>query len=184
MNNLALSMEKLIISLQGEENMKNNSFGETIKQLRIKKKLSQKDLADQLGICNTTLSQYEKNKRAPKFETLLKLADILSVSTDYLLNADAGDQYGTFQTSEIRQFEKLKAMHKNLYNLVLELADANSQNQEVIYRVLAAYLSMFKTKKIPSEKSAIDAAFYPNFPDITNQPLFVNEDSEKDFNKK
>ena len=164
--------------------MKKNTFGETIKQLRIKKKLSQKDLANKLDICNTTLSQYEKDKRAPKFETLLKLADILGVSTDYLLNADAGDQYGTFQTAELRQLEKLKAMHRNLYNVVLELSDATSENQETIYRVLSAYLSMFKTKKQKSESIDVDVAFYPDFPNVTAKtPLYVNEDNEKDFNK-
>ncbi len=165
--------------------MSNSTFGETIKQLRIKKDLSQKDLAAMLDICNTTLSQYEKNKRAPKFETLLKLADILGVSTDYLLSANADqDQYGSFQTTELRQLEKLKATHRALYNEMLSLADVSPENQEAIYRMLYAYLSMFNSKQFEKGAPSDDVAFYKNFTRVQPQaPLFVNEDSDKKYNK-
>jgi len=165
--------------------MNKSTFGETIKQLRIKKDLSQKDLASMLGICNTTLSQYEKNKRAPKFETLLKLADILGVSTDYLLNANTEqNQYGSFQVAELRQLEKLKAMHKNLYYQVLCLADISPENQEAIYRMLYAYLSMFNSAASKSDLREQADKFYTDFAKPQAEaPMYVNEDNEDEFNK-
>ena len=52
--------------------MNKPTFGETIRQLRIKKDLSQKDLAAMLGICNTTLSQYEKEQKSSKIRNTSK----------------------------------------------------------------------------------------------------------------
>lgn len=160
------------------------TFGETIKQLRVKKKLSQKDLASMLDICNTTLSQYEKNKRAPRFDTLLKLADILGVSTDYLLSANADqEQYGSFQTAELRQVEKLKATHSRLYNQMLCLADLSPENQEAVYRMLYAYLTMFSPSGNKHQKTE-DFAYYNNINTANpNAPLFVNEEEDEKFNK-
>lgn len=165
--------------------MNKPTFGETIRQLRIKKDLSQKDLAAMLGICNTTLSQYEKNKRAPKFETLLKLADILGVSTDYLLNANAEqDQYGSFHVTELRQLEKLKATHKKLYDQVLYLSEITPDHQETIYRMLYAYLSMFNSSALQNDTQKNTEAFYSNFSNVrTPTPMFVNEDVDEKFNK-
>ena len=163
--------------------MKKTTFGETIKQLRVKKDLSQKDLAAMLDICNTTLSQYEKNKRAPKFDTLLKLADILGVSTDYLLNANSDqEQYGSFQTAELRQIEKLKASHKSLYTQMLCLSDISPENQEAVYRMLSAYLSMFSPslKKDPVSHGELYSDYISTQP---KAPLYVNEDEEEKFNK-
>lgn len=44
-----------------------------------------KDFADTLGIKYTTYTAYENQGREPKFELLLKMAEILNVTTDDLL---------------------------------------------------------------------------------------------------
>lgn len=55
-----------------------------IKELRTKKHLTLKELGEQLGMPNSTLSQYETGKREPKLETWRKLADYFNVSVPYL----------------------------------------------------------------------------------------------------
>lgn len=55
-----------------------------IKELRTKKHLTLKELGEQLGMPNSTLSQYETGKREPKLETWRKLADFFGVSVPYL----------------------------------------------------------------------------------------------------
>lgn len=55
-----------------------------LKELRNKKHLTQKELGEQLGMPNNTLSQYETGKREPKLETWQKLADFFGVSVPYL----------------------------------------------------------------------------------------------------
>lgn len=55
-----------------------------IKELRNKKHLTLKELGEQVGMPNNTLSQYETGKREPKLEMWQKLADYFNVSVPYL----------------------------------------------------------------------------------------------------
>ena len=48
----------------------------------------QKDVAALLGIDRTTYAKYESGASEPNYETLLKLAEIFGVSTDYILGRD------------------------------------------------------------------------------------------------
>lgn len=60
------------------------SFGETIKQLRLNKKLTQRQVATLLDIDTSVLSKYEKNKRQPSEELIGKFAKILNVDSNIL----------------------------------------------------------------------------------------------------
>ncbi|MDM7502366.1 helix-turn-helix transcriptional regulator [Lactococcus lactis] len=57
---------------------------ERIKIARQKKGISQKDLADLLGITQQAVSYYEKGSRIPDEQTLSVISDILNVPTEYL----------------------------------------------------------------------------------------------------
>ena len=59
-----------------------------IKELREKKGLLQKEVATNLNIGLSTLSQYETGSREPDYNTLVKIAEYFNVSTDYLLGID------------------------------------------------------------------------------------------------
>ena len=48
----------------------------------------QKDVAALLGIDRTTYAKYESGASEPNYETLLKLAEIFGVSTDYILGRE------------------------------------------------------------------------------------------------
>lgn len=61
------------------------TFGECLRQLRKENKLTQKDLAEKLGLAQTTIANYEKDIRFPDQNILNKIADIFKVSIDYLL---------------------------------------------------------------------------------------------------
>lgn len=56
-----------------------------LKQLREQSRLSQKDIADYLGITRQAVASYELAKREPDYEILKKLADYFGVSIDYIL---------------------------------------------------------------------------------------------------
>ncbi len=60
-------------------------LGDLLTMLRKEKGFLQKDVADYLNLTVATVSNYEKNVRMPDLETLVKLADLYDVSTDYLL---------------------------------------------------------------------------------------------------
>lgn len=56
-----------------------------LKELRKEHGLTLKELGEQLGMPNNTLSQYETGKREPKLETWQKLTDFFKVPTEYLM---------------------------------------------------------------------------------------------------
>jgi transcriptional regulator with XRE-family HTH domain len=59
---------------------------ERLAQLRKDKGWSLQETADFLGIAKSTYAGYESGYRQPPLEALIKLADLLDTSTDYLLS--------------------------------------------------------------------------------------------------
>lgn len=62
-----------------------SKFAENFKRIRIKKKLSQGDIARALEVHRAYVSGIENGKRNPTLATIQKLADALGVSADELL---------------------------------------------------------------------------------------------------
>ena len=60
-------------------------FTERLKDLRKKRKLTQKDFAIIFNIAQATIGMWETGMRQPDFLTLQKIADYFNVTTDYLL---------------------------------------------------------------------------------------------------
>lgn len=56
-----------------------------LKRLRENEKLSQEELADQLGVSEPQIWRYEKGESSPRADVLTKLATFFNVSADYLL---------------------------------------------------------------------------------------------------
>ncbi len=55
------------------------------KELRKKLNLNQEELATKVGVTQTSVSRWEKDKSIPDYETLKKLSALFGVSIDYLL---------------------------------------------------------------------------------------------------
>lgn len=56
-----------------------------LKELRLRDKKTQKELAAFLGIDRTTYTKYETEASEPNLETLIALADYFDVPLDYLV---------------------------------------------------------------------------------------------------
>lgn len=87
------------------------TFGEKVKKQRKELKITQLELAKQIGITNRAVTSYETNKSRPRgLENYKKLAAALQVNINYLLNEDeeflvkAHDTYGS---RGAKQAEKL-----------------------------------------------------------------------------
>ena len=63
-------------------------FGNRLKELRLQAGLTQKQLAEQIGITKSVVSFYELRERTPSPDVLIKLASIFHVTTDYLLGIE------------------------------------------------------------------------------------------------
>jgi transcriptional regulator with XRE-family HTH domain len=67
-------------------------IGERIKDRRIKLNIAQKALAAQVGVSASAINQFEKGEKVPSTSTLIKLAEALDVSSDYLLGVSDNDK--------------------------------------------------------------------------------------------
>ena len=67
--------------------MQNKSTGEIISTRRKEKNLTQKELADMLGITDKAVSKWERDVSCPDTQIIPKLANILDTSVEELLNA-------------------------------------------------------------------------------------------------
>lgn len=63
-------------------------FNKRLRALRMKNGYTQQRMADMLNIALNTYQKYEQGDRSPSFECLIKIADLLEVSTDFLLGRD------------------------------------------------------------------------------------------------
>ena len=67
------------------------TIGENIKMIRKNQGISQKELADKMGVTSSQIYYYEKGLRNPSEKHLQRFADALSVSVDMLL-ADKSEE--------------------------------------------------------------------------------------------
>jgi len=59
-----------------------------LKELMKLKSLNQQELAEKLSVHRTAISKWQNNETQPSIESIIKLSEILGVSTDVLLEAN------------------------------------------------------------------------------------------------
>ena len=62
-----------------------------ISELRKEKKLTQKDLAEQLGVTDKAVSKWERGLSCPDISLLSKLSQALDITINELLNGEKAD---------------------------------------------------------------------------------------------
>ncbi len=75
--------------------MQDFGFGNRLYELRKKAGLSQAELGEKLGLSNKAVSKWENGQAKPGLDTVHKLADVLSVSVDDLLETGANEKQVT-----------------------------------------------------------------------------------------
>lgn len=60
-------------------------LGKRIAALRHASGLSQSELGKQLGVSSSAVGMYEQGRREPSVDTLVRIARLFGVTTDYLL---------------------------------------------------------------------------------------------------
>lgn len=64
------------------------NFGAKLKELRLQAGYTQKQLGEYIGVTKSVISYYELQERFPSPETLIKLAKLFHVTTDFLLGLE------------------------------------------------------------------------------------------------
>ncbi len=90
-----------------------------IKELRKKRNITQIRLSIATEVSQETISAYENDKAEPKMEKLVRIADFLNTTTDYLLERTDDDAPLTKVTSDVvdEQLNELINNYARLNNL-------------------------------------------------------------------
>ncbi len=101
------------------------AFGDKLIQLLDEKEISQKEFAATLNIAPTTLNGYIKNKRQPDFDLVKRIAFILNVTTDYLLDYNGGGQ--GLSVKEMSLIYKLRELDENQQAVIYDLVNITAK---------------------------------------------------------
>ena len=74
--------------------MSNKTFGEMISSLRKERNMTQNDLAEKMNVTDKAVSKWERNLSCPDVNSIPKLAEILGVSVEELINAQTKQYNG------------------------------------------------------------------------------------------
>ena len=103
-----------------------NLIGQRIKELRTKLNLTQKGLAEKVGMTYVQIGRYEKRGAVPSSEVLNKLADALNTTTDYLMNGNTEEKAkASLKDSELlHQFKAVEELDEKDKNTIKDIIDA------------------------------------------------------------
>lgn len=111
-------------------------IGDRMKKLREEKGLMQQDVCNALDIEQSTLANYENNRRVPKTDILIEIANYYGVSLDYLV----GRTDERFDNSKRRPKDLNKFLQQSeiifdgdTYNLTDEDRDLVMKSLEVAF---------------------------------------------------
>lgn len=114
-----------------------------IKELRKKNGLSQLDLARQLSVNQTTISQWERGTTSPAASNLSKLTKILNTSSDYLMGFSDDSNMYNYQDDEIMNEISL-SLPDLFLNLIKETDSHNDEEKKLIFDILVELKSLIK----------------------------------------
>lgn len=104
-------------------------IGRRIRQERSKQRMTQEKLAELAGLKESYIGQIERGAKNPSLESLIKIANALGVTVDYLL-VDVSEARQDFLVNELvalakdRNADEIRLM-LNINRLVIEHLDRN-----------------------------------------------------------
>ena len=152
------------------------STGSRIKDLRIKKGLTQKQLGELIGIADSAIRRYESDRGNPTAKTLHRIADALEVPVDSLLydgniTISMPDYALRLPTQE--ELDHMSPSEQEYYYLRL-LADAEPVTLQG--KLTASYEKLNKLGKVEAVRRIMELTALPQFtePDPNNKPRIIN----------
>jgi transcriptional regulator with XRE-family HTH domain len=109
------------------------SFGDRLKEARIMKGYTQKQLAEKLNIGGTTVTGYEKDNSEPSMNTISKIMEILDVDANFL-----------FQDESYETTQKDKELSEKIKNLAKKYRTLDSFGRQTVDIVLDREVTRIK----------------------------------------
>jgi transcriptional regulator with XRE-family HTH domain len=126
------------------ERLSAENLGQRVRQLRTDKDLTQKELARRGGVSHSALSKIENSQLSPTFETILRIAEGLSIDVSELLSSPNTTQHRTRRTitrkGEGENHESDSYVYQTLCNDI-----TNKRMIPLVARIKARSLEQFGT---------------------------------------
>lgn len=115
-------------------------IGTNIRTVREQKQLSQKELAAAIGVAATQYSRVETGKVIPSVKTLIKIAKVLDVPLEVLVNAQGNTaQEVTIKDKtlfdKVRLIDQLPAEEKAMILQVIDLAMNKKKFKDLLSQI-------------------------------------------------
>ena len=108
------------------------SIGETIASLRKQKGMTQNELAEKMNVTDKAVSKWERDLSCPDINTISKLAKILDVSVDELLQAKKKENSNTKLKDLINLIFKAISLAMGIAVVVLNILDKIDTKSSII----------------------------------------------------
>lgn len=130
-------------------------FKDILKQLRKSNKLTQKELAENIGVSEITIRSYESGRRLPNSETLVKLENYFNVSGAYLRGETEEKERMIWDDQEIMQtiHEEIPAQ---LSSFSAELLKQSDKNQKLMFDLFVELKSILTLEDEKTKDDLID----------------------------
>ena len=108
------------------------TIGEMISSLRKEKGMTQNELAEKMNVTDKAVSKWERDLSCPDINTISKLANILNVSVDELLQAKKKENSNTKLKDLINLIFKAVALAMGIAVVVLNILDKIDTKSSII----------------------------------------------------
>lgn len=119
-----------------EINNINKTIAGKIKKLRKKRGLTQKELSKLCGISPNCISEFESAKHKPGIITLIKMANVIGVSIDYLVGISPNENKANSQIG------KTLGLNDNAISFLTTLVTLDNEKSKNILNVINCILDV------------------------------------------
>ena len=139
------------------------TFGENLITFRFMHNLSQRELGQRMGgIKQQTIAQYEKKEKAPKLETVLKIADALGINPNVFYDDLSQEEHENILETKAKRADK-----DNFNNVIEILANINdvfywyAEDEDLYFFGTNEKVFALKPKSIQAIQKAIEGFITP-----------------------
>jgi len=134
------------IHIKASEQTLTLDIGSTLREIRISRNISQKELAEKVNLTPGFISQMENNQIAPSIVSFMQICDVLGVKASEILNETKTEEKSLIKKKDILTKPPQKIFTAEIYRV---LSDENFQVCLVIIPPNSSIKAHFLTKKEP-----------------------------------